>query len=95
MISGARNTAIKPWIVASYNIRSCRGLDRRTDPERIAAIIRELDADVVALQEVASELGRAHDTRQLDRLAAATGLAAVAGPTLLAGSKNRVNLPTT
>jgi len=38
--------------VASYNIHKCRGLDRRTDPERIAKIIAELDADVVALQEI-------------------------------------------
>ena len=38
--------------IATYNIHKCRGLDRRTDPARIAAIIRQLDADVVALQEV-------------------------------------------
>jgi endonuclease/exonuclease/phosphatase family metal-dependent hydrolase len=38
--------------VATYNIHKCRGLDRRTDPERIANIIAELDADVVALQEI-------------------------------------------
>jgi endonuclease/exonuclease/phosphatase family metal-dependent hydrolase len=39
-------------IVASYNIHGCVGRDRRLAPERIAAVIRELDADVVALQEV-------------------------------------------
>jgi endonuclease/exonuclease/phosphatase family metal-dependent hydrolase len=38
--------------VATYNIHKCRGLDRRIDPERIAAVIRELDADVIALQEI-------------------------------------------
>ena len=38
--------------VATYNIHKCRGLDRRTSAERIAAVIAELDADVVALQEV-------------------------------------------
>ena len=38
--------------VATYNIHKCRGLDRRISPHRIAAVIRELDADVVALQEV-------------------------------------------
>ena len=38
--------------VATYNIHKCRGLDRHTDPERIAKIIAELDADVVALQEI-------------------------------------------
>jgi endonuclease/exonuclease/phosphatase family metal-dependent hydrolase len=38
--------------VGTYNIHKCRGLDGRTSPERIAAVIAELDADVVALQEV-------------------------------------------
>jgi endonuclease/exonuclease/phosphatase family metal-dependent hydrolase len=38
--------------IATYNVHKCRGLDRRTDPERIAAVIRELDADVIAIQEI-------------------------------------------
>ena len=38
--------------IATYNIHKCRGLDRRTRPGRIASVIRQLDADVVALQEV-------------------------------------------
>ena len=38
--------------VATYNVHKCRGLDRRVDPERVAAVIAELDADVVAIQEI-------------------------------------------
>lgn len=38
--------------VATYNIHKCRGMDARVRPERIAEVIRGLDADVVALQEV-------------------------------------------
>src|SRR4051794_30594195 len=38
--------------VATYNVHKCRGLDGRTLPERIAKVIRELDADVVAIQEM-------------------------------------------
>ncbi|HEY0873291.1 MAG TPA: endonuclease/exonuclease/phosphatase family protein [Vicinamibacterales bacterium] len=38
--------------IATYNIHRCRGMDRRTMPSRIAEVIREMDADVVALQEV-------------------------------------------
>jgi endonuclease/exonuclease/phosphatase family metal-dependent hydrolase len=38
--------------IATYNIHKCVGMDRRYSPERIADVIRELDADVVALQEV-------------------------------------------
>ena len=38
--------------IATYNIHRCRGMDRRTAPQRIAEVLREIDADVVALQEV-------------------------------------------
>jgi endonuclease/exonuclease/phosphatase family metal-dependent hydrolase len=38
--------------VASYNIHKSRGLDRRVKPERVLEVIRELDADVIALQEI-------------------------------------------
>ncbi len=44
--------------VASYNIRKAIGLDRRRDPDRILAILRELDADVIAMQEVDMRFGR-------------------------------------
>lgn len=38
--------------VATYNIHKCRGLDQKTSPERIVEVIRQMDADVVCLQEV-------------------------------------------
>ncbi|MCC6143523.1 MAG: endonuclease/exonuclease/phosphatase family protein [Candidatus Hydrogenedentes bacterium] len=38
--------------VATYNVHGCKGRDRTCDPGRIAAVIKELDADIVALQEV-------------------------------------------
>jgi endonuclease/exonuclease/phosphatase family metal-dependent hydrolase len=38
--------------VATYNIHGCVGLDRRHDPGRIAAVLREIDADILCLQEV-------------------------------------------
>ena len=38
--------------IATYNIHKCRGMDGRTSPERIAAVIGELDADMVAIQEI-------------------------------------------
>jgi endonuclease/exonuclease/phosphatase family metal-dependent hydrolase len=42
----------------TYNIHKGRGLDRRIRIERIARILREIGADVVALQEVLSVDGR-------------------------------------
>ena len=44
--------------VASYNIHKCRGLDGVTRPDRIIGVIRELGADVIALQEVDRRFGR-------------------------------------
>jgi endonuclease/exonuclease/phosphatase family metal-dependent hydrolase len=38
--------------IATYNIHKCRGIDTRMRPVRIAEVIRKLDADIVALQEV-------------------------------------------
>jgi endonuclease/exonuclease/phosphatase family metal-dependent hydrolase len=38
--------------VVTYNIHRCRGMDRRTRPERIAAVLATIDPDVAALQEV-------------------------------------------
>jgi endonuclease/exonuclease/phosphatase family metal-dependent hydrolase len=44
--------------VASYNIHKCRGADGLTRPDRIVGVIRELGADLVALQEVDRRFGR-------------------------------------
>ena len=43
--------------IASYNIRKAVGLDYRRDPMRVLGIINQLDADVVAVQEVDKRLG--------------------------------------
>jgi endonuclease/exonuclease/phosphatase family metal-dependent hydrolase len=43
---------------ASYNIHKAVGLDRRRDPERIMAVLHEIDADVVALQEADRRFGK-------------------------------------
>lgn len=38
--------------VATYNVHRGRGLDGRTRPERTADVLAEIDADIIALQEV-------------------------------------------
>jgi endonuclease/exonuclease/phosphatase family metal-dependent hydrolase len=38
--------------IATYNIHRCRGMDRRVNPARIVDVLRAIDADVIALQEV-------------------------------------------
>jgi len=38
--------------VASYNIHKGEGIDRRIDLARIARVLREINADVVGIQEI-------------------------------------------
>ena len=65
--------------VATYNIHRARGLDGRTRPDRIAAVLSDLGADVLALQEVigASGTGGNH----AEALGAALGMGWVMAPT--------------
>ena len=70
-----------PIVVATYNVHRCVGRDGRFDPERTLAVLRELDADAVALQELQ---WRPDDAMHLlQELALKLGYAALAGPTLL------------
>jgi endonuclease/exonuclease/phosphatase family metal-dependent hydrolase len=53
MSAPAIRPTIRPTIrVASYNIHKAVGTDMRRSPERILDVLAEIDADVVALQEV-------------------------------------------
>ena len=52
--------------VVTYNIHTCVGVDRRYDPSRISAVLREIDADIACLQEVGS---RRHIDRYPDQWA--------------------------
>ena len=40
--------------VVTYNVHRCRGMDRRVRPQRIVEVLGEINADVIALQEVLS-----------------------------------------
>ena len=65
--------------VASYNIHSCVGTDGRCRPARIAEVLRELDCDVIALQEVDNRPGNEEDSMQLDYLSSALAMASIPG----------------
>lgn len=67
-------------VVATYNIHSCVGVDRRYAPDRVAAVLRELGADIIGLQEVDVRRRRSGEHDQRGLLADATGLAVVPGP---------------
>lgn len=66
--------------IASYNIHRAIGRDRRCMPQRILDVLEEIDADIVALQEIeASDRG----ADMLAWLGEKTGFTAIAGTTLL------------
>lgn len=44
-------------VIASYNIHKCVGTDGRFDPARIAAVLGEIGADIIALQEADERFG--------------------------------------
>lgn len=66
--------------VATYNVHRCIGRDGRLDPMRTLAVLRELDADVIALQELQWRAGDA--LHVLADFSAQLGYAPIAGPTL-------------
>jgi endonuclease/exonuclease/phosphatase family metal-dependent hydrolase len=67
--------------VATYNVHGCIGTDRRHDPERVASVVGELDADIVALQEFTYAASVAIETRQPVELVALDGYECALGPT--------------
>ncbi len=57
--------------VATYNIHKAIGLDRRRDPQRIIAVLSEIDADIVALQEADRRFGDRASALPLELIEAA------------------------
>jgi endonuclease/exonuclease/phosphatase family metal-dependent hydrolase len=61
-------------LIASYNVHKCVGMDKRFDPDRIAAVIGEIGADVVALQEADQRFGDRAGLIDFSRLERDSGL---------------------
>jgi endonuclease/exonuclease/phosphatase family metal-dependent hydrolase len=64
--------------VATYNIHRCRGMDRRLLPARITEVLREIDADVIALQEVIG--AGPSGSGQAEEIGAALGMGWIMAP---------------
>jgi endonuclease/exonuclease/phosphatase family metal-dependent hydrolase len=71
---------LNPWplTIATYNIHGAVGCDGRFNPDRVAAVLKEMDADIIALQEV--PLGGTRTPNVLNLLQEATGFVAAEGP---------------
>jgi endonuclease/exonuclease/phosphatase family metal-dependent hydrolase len=87
MNAPARSRRIR---IVSYNVHGCVGLDGRFSPPRIAAVLADLDADFIALQELED---RPYAGDRVSRfLANRLGMTAHAGPTLKRGDADYGNL---
>jgi endonuclease/exonuclease/phosphatase family metal-dependent hydrolase len=71
----------EPLRIATYNIHKSIGWDRHVRPDRIAQVLSEIDADIVALQEVACIEGQERERNQLQFLAEELGYFAEIGKT--------------
>ena len=65
--------------VLTYNIHHGEGTDRRFDLERLAAVIKSVNPDLVGLQEVDDKTARSNGVDQTARLGELTGLRAIFG----------------
>lgn len=67
--------------LATYNIHSCIGRDGIFDPDRIIDVIRQLDADIIALQEVESPYNSLENL--IDTFSEKTGMQIIPGHTIV------------
>jgi len=51
--------------VVTYNVHRCRGIDGRLRPERIVDVLRDVGADVAALQEIVAGEGELDQARYI------------------------------
>jgi endonuclease/exonuclease/phosphatase family metal-dependent hydrolase len=65
--------------IVTYNIHRCRGMDRRTRPHRVAEVLRGVNADIIALQEVVG--AGPQGGSQIEEIGAALGMGWVMAPT--------------
>jgi endonuclease/exonuclease/phosphatase family metal-dependent hydrolase len=73
--------------VVTYNVHYCKGLDGRFAPDRIARILRELDPDIIALQELDVGNARSRGDDQLAYLAEELGLHPLFCPSIVNGEE--------
>lgn len=64
---------VQSFRLATYNIHKCIGMDRRARPKRIADVLREVDADIIALQEVTGMDDPSRDHNHLHTIAEELG----------------------
>ena len=84
LLPGCKSPDITPVVlrVMTYNIHHAEGLDGKVDLERIANVIRQSNADIVALQEVDKNTRRTGGIDMPADLARLTGMNVAFGANL-------------
>lgn len=78
----ALNKSTRCISVATYNIHRCKGRDGRRDPNRIARVLSEIDADIIGLQELDFRHYPKGKCCKIEDIVSDTGLNVVYGYTL-------------
>jgi endonuclease/exonuclease/phosphatase family metal-dependent hydrolase len=76
--------------LATYNIHRCVGVDRRLNMSRIVDVLKEMNADVVGIQEIDSH-SIYEEGHQLNFIARETHYHVVAGPTMFRSDREYGN----
>lgn len=71
--------------IATFNVHHCRGLDGVLDVERVGRVLRALEADLIALQELDRGMRRSEETDQPAELSRVLGAEIAFFPTLQRG----------
>jgi endonuclease/exonuclease/phosphatase family metal-dependent hydrolase len=69
-----KSSASKTITILSYNVRNCLGMDNVTNYQRVADVIKKIQPDIVALQELDSATSRSKGISVLNELATLTGM---------------------
>jgi len=82
--SSIQNRSLAPETirVATYNIHKCKGIDGRTSAARIVDVIKEINPDIIALQEVLSHTANSCEKHQALYLAERLEMHIVKGPNI-------------
>src|SRR5215813_8171505 len=70
-------------VIASYNIHGCIGTDKRHDTTRIATVMREIEADILGIQELHAYSVGPTPIDEVEFLAAVSGFEVVTGTTFV------------
>lgn len=83
-IGGGDRTRLR---VMTYNAHSCKGMDGRISPRRVARVIAEQEPDIVAIQELDHGKSRSRGEDQATLIADLLGYHVVYCPTVISGTE--------